>query len=126
MGLITCNKLTKETAINSNRTILITGASSGIGEALAKRYARTGVSLYLCGRNSHRLNSVSNDCCALGATVDAELLDDDGWLDATQYKYILSLYIPDNYDFDEGTFDSVDYYLTAANIYLKFQDNQSF
>ena len=75
MGLITCNKLTKETAINSNRTILITGASSGIGEALAKRYARTGVSLYLCGRNSHRLNSVSNDCCALGATVDAELLD---------------------------------------------------
>ena len=37
------------------KTILITGASSGIGEALAEAYAGPGVTLVLTGRDRERL-----------------------------------------------------------------------
>src|SRR6476469_5645385 len=55
--------------------ILITGASSGIGAALARHYAQPGVSLILVGRNAERLEIVARDCRASGATVDAARLD---------------------------------------------------
>jgi len=51
------------------RSILITGASSGIGEALARAYAAAGVSLALTGRDSARLAEVSAACMAAGARV---------------------------------------------------------
>ena len=54
---------------------LITGASSGIGEALAIECARRGDRLFLCGRNGERLNAVAEKCRALGAKVDAETVD---------------------------------------------------
>lgn len=56
-------------------TTLITGASSGIGAALAKECARRGDSLFLCGRDAGRLNAVAEECRALGATVRADILD---------------------------------------------------
>ncbi|MFA7276879.1 MAG: SDR family NAD(P)-dependent oxidoreductase [Pseudobdellovibrionaceae bacterium] len=49
--------------------ILITGASSGIGAALAKTYAEKGTTLYLTGRNSQRLENVKNMCRSRGAVV---------------------------------------------------------
>lgn len=54
---------------------LITGASSGIGEALALESARRGDTLFLCGRNRERLEAVAEACRARGATVDAKVLD---------------------------------------------------
>ena len=57
------------------RTILITGASSGIGEALALHYAGPGIFLFLCGRNPARLDDVVKVCVARGADVDAVILD---------------------------------------------------
>lgn len=51
------------------KSILITGASSGIGAALAKRYAQKDVFLFLCGRNKQRLEKVANECRTLGAHV---------------------------------------------------------
>ncbi len=57
------------------RSILITGASSGIGEALACHYAESGVSLFLSGRNKERLAGVAAACEAQGATVYVSTVD---------------------------------------------------
>lgn len=54
---------------------LITGASSGIGEALALEYAAPGVALALSGRDGERLNAVAESCRTRGAAVDAVVLD---------------------------------------------------
>ena len=55
--------------------ILITGASSGIGEALALHYARSGVVLSLSGRDEARLSKVAALCNEAGAAADIKILD---------------------------------------------------
>lgn len=55
--------------------ILITGASSGIGAALARHYAAPGVRLVLGGRDAPRLETVAQDCKATGAIVETALVD---------------------------------------------------
>ena len=50
-------------------SIVITGASSGIGEALAVDYAAPGVALALNGRDAGRLESVAAACRNKGATL---------------------------------------------------------
>lgn len=55
--------------------IVITGASSGIGEALALDYAVPGAALALTGRDAGRLETVAAACRAKGATVVAATID---------------------------------------------------
>ncbi|WP_281300870.1 MULTISPECIES: SDR family NAD(P)-dependent oxidoreductase [unclassified Iodidimonas] len=56
-------------------SILITGASSGIGEALALHYAKPGVFLALSGRDQERLDAIAQSCRGRGADVDAQIID---------------------------------------------------
>lgn len=51
------------------KAILITGASSGIGRALAELYAGQGITLYLTGRDRDRLTAVEIACQRKGASV---------------------------------------------------------
>jgi short-subunit dehydrogenase len=55
--------------------ILITGASSGLGAALACAYAEPGSNLLLFGRNRQRLDDTAALCRQRGATVDTVSLD---------------------------------------------------
>jgi short-subunit dehydrogenase len=84
---------------NSPKNILITGASSGIGAALAKRYAGPGITLYLSGRNEERLNEISDACRTIGATVSpwvGDVTDEAGihdWIFACDAETPLNLVI---------------------------------
>jgi len=55
--------------------VLITGASSGIGTALALAYARRGALLSLAGRDEKRLNEIAAAVQARGAEAEAATLD---------------------------------------------------
>lgn len=60
-----------------NKTVLITGGGSGIGEAMAYQYARKGTNVILTGRRIETLEKVQQNCIGLGVkswckTVDVE------------------------------------------------------
>jgi short-subunit dehydrogenase len=61
--------------VRDPHAILITGASGGIGGALARAYASPGVFLALTGRNTERLEACAAACRATGATVESAAID---------------------------------------------------
>ncbi|KVH30849.1 SDR family NAD(P)-dependent oxidoreductase [Burkholderia cepacia] len=81
------------------RNVVITGASAGIGRALAIAYASPGVVLGLIGRDVARLESCAVDCRARGAMVvlksidvrDAEAMQ--VWLDCFDDEHPIDLLI---------------------------------
>ena len=81
------------------KVIVITGASSGIGQALAEGYANEGIVLGLTGRNQARLQSVVLTCQGKGAHVIWSVLDVTDrqgmaqWLGALDDEYPIDLVI---------------------------------
>ncbi|PAF51663.1 hypothetical protein BKH44_05185 [Helicobacter sp. 13S00477-4] len=57
------------------QNIAITGASSGIGYALALEFAQKGRYLYLCGRNEYKLKEIKQKCEQKGANVSIDVFD---------------------------------------------------
>lgn len=57
------------------RRILITGASSGLGAALAEAYSAKGIDVVLMGRSEERLGRIGERCRAKGAEVQTISLD---------------------------------------------------
>ena len=80
-------------------SILISGASSGLGAALAEAYAAPGVRLALGGRDTLRLEGIAARCRALGAEVDVDLVDvvdaaaTTRWVEAADDRRALDLLI---------------------------------
>jgi short-subunit dehydrogenase len=52
-----------------SKIVLLTGASSGIGAALAREFARRGYHLALTARRADRLEELAGECRGLGAEV---------------------------------------------------------
>jgi short-subunit dehydrogenase len=79
------------------KTVLITGATGGIGSALAELYAEPGTTLILQGRNNSRLAALGATCTSKGAkvvagAVDVRILDVYlAWLDEVCSKETVDL-----------------------------------
>ena len=80
-------------------TILITGATGGIGAALARSYAQPGCLLILHGRDTARLASLTHECEMRGAKVHGvtfDLRDADAAIEAMRSlssEYVIDLAI---------------------------------
>lgn len=57
--------------MKSSETVVITGASSGIGRATARLFAKSGAHLVLAGRDAGTLEAVAVECRTAGAQVIA-------------------------------------------------------
>jgi short-subunit dehydrogenase len=81
------------------QSILITGASSGIGAALAESFAASGVRLVLGGRSTERLAAIAQTCRQRGAEVEATAVDVADrlgaaeWITAADRRHPLDLVI---------------------------------
>ena len=58
-----------------SKVVLLTGASSGIGEATARELAKQGHRLIIGARRTDRLEALTHDLRANGGTVDYRVLD---------------------------------------------------
>jgi len=79
--------------------ILISGANSGLGRALAIAYSKPGVNLFLCARNLQKLQEVKEICRELKANVFIKSLDvrneeeSRSWIQKIEENYPLDLII---------------------------------
>lgn len=97
-----------------NKTVLITGASSGIGAACARQFAEQGARLLLCARNLDKLTALADELRA-GYGVDLHIFE----LDVRDHSNVSSVLdsLPD-------TWKSIDVLLNNAGLAAGFDTVQ--
>ncbi|HZA52451.1 MAG TPA: SDR family NAD(P)-dependent oxidoreductase, partial [Myxococcaceae bacterium] len=76
------------------RCAVVTGASSGIGRAIAMELAREGAKLAVTGRRRENLEVLAREAIALGAPPPAIVVHDaleDGYVDAVAAQSLSAL-----------------------------------
>ncbi|MBX3538603.1 MAG: SDR family oxidoreductase [Chelatococcus sp.] len=62
-------------AVTETKTILVTGASSGLGESFARSLARDGHHIILAARRRDRIETIASDIAALGGSAEVVEID---------------------------------------------------
>jgi NADP-dependent 3-hydroxy acid dehydrogenase YdfG len=70
LHLALSGSLKQESLVAENRVAVVTGAGSGIGRAIAHRFAEGGLSLVLAGRRPEPLAATAEGVTAAGASVE--------------------------------------------------------
>ncbi|MCU7555595.1 SDR family oxidoreductase [Alteromonas sp. ASW11-19] len=83
------------------KTILITGASSGLGAGMAREFARQGHDLALCARRLDNLLSVKHECEAVNPNVRVSVRE----LDVTDHDAVFSTF--EDFTDEFGTLDRI-------------------
>ncbi len=71
------------------KTILVTGASSGIGESVARSLAELGAQVILSGRNLPKLESICNNLPGIHSIIQADLLDEGALISISEQIPVL-------------------------------------
>ncbi len=60
----------------SKKVVIVTGASSGVGEAAAKAFAREGASVVLAARSTDKIERLAKTLGGLAITTDVSKIED--------------------------------------------------
>ena len=83
--------------VGKGKTVLITGASSGIGEGMAKLFAKLGYNLAICARRSERLEQLKADLNEHYPDIRIEFKV----LDVSDYDSVFEVFEAFNKDFGQ-------------------------
>lgn len=90
-----------EQQVGKNKTVLITGASSGLGEGMARLFAKLGYNLAICARRTDRLESLQSELVSAYPNIRVEYRA----LDVSDYDAVFEVF--DAFAADFGTIDRI-------------------
>lgn len=89
------------------KTVLITGASSGIGAGMARTFAKLGYNLAICARRTDRLQALKDEILAENPDIRVELAE----LDVSDYESVFT-----TFKAFQQQFDSIDRIIVNAGV----------
>lgn len=89
------------------KTVLITGASSGIGAGMARTFAKLGYNLAICARRTDRLQALKDEILAENPDIRVELAE----LDVSDYEAVFT-----TFKAFQQQFDSIDRIIVNAGV----------
>lgn len=90
-----------------DKTVVITGASSGIGAGMARTFAKLGYNLAICARRTDRLQALKTEILAENPAIRVELAS----LDVSEYDAVFT-----TFKAFQQQFDSIDRIIVNAGV----------